>query len=92
MFWGMQSLSTPVLGGTLCVHAPTIRTPIQNSGCPTCAACQGTYAFAFDHAYMASFSVQAGDTLYAQFWSRDPAFMPPNSVGLTDALQFTVCK
>ena len=92
LFWGMGPLSNPFHGGTLCVAAPTVRTPIQDSGCPTCGACQGTYTFAFSHAYMASQSVHAGDTLYAQFWSRDPGFTPPNNYGLTDALKFTVAK
>src|SRR5262249_51779575 len=92
LFWGTQPLSNPFFGGTLCVHAPTVRTPLQTWGCPTGRACDGSYTFAFAHASMATNSVQSGDTLYAQFWSRDPGFNPPNSIGLTDALQFTVCK
>jgi hypothetical protein len=92
LFWGLGPLANPFHGGTLCVAAPTVRTPIQDSGCPTCGACQGTYTFAFSHAYMASQSVHAGDTIFAQFWSRDPGFAPPDNYGLTDALQFTVAK
>jgi hypothetical protein len=41
---------------------------------------------------MAAQSVQSGDTIYAQYWSRDPGFAPPNNYGLTDGLKFTVCK
>jgi len=92
LFWGTGQLSNPFHGGTLCVASPTVRTPIQDSGCPSCGACQGVYTFAFSHSYMASQSVHSGDTLYAQFWSRDPGFAPPNNYGLTDALKFTVCK
>jgi hypothetical protein len=92
LFWGLASLSNPFHGGTLCVGPPTVRTPIQDSGCATCGACQGSYSFHFSHAYMAAHSVQSGDTLYAQFWSRDPGFAPPGNYGLTDALKFTVCK
>ena len=92
LFWGTGPLSNPFHGGTLCVASPTVRTPIQDSGCPTCGACQGTYTFAFSQSYMASQSVHAGDTIYAQFWSRDNGFAPPDNYGLTDALKFTVCK
>ena len=31
-----------------------------------------------------------GETYYAQYWSRDPGFAPPDDIGLTDALRFTV--
>jgi len=92
LFWGRTALSNPFHGGILCVGPPTVRTPIQDSGCAICAACQGTYTFAFSHSYMAAHSVQSGDTIYAQFWSRDPGFAPPKNYGLTDALEFTVCK
>ena len=92
LFWGLGPLSNPFHGGTLCVAAPTVRTPIQDSGCPTCGACQGTYTFAFSQSYMASQSLHAGDTIYAQYWSRDPGFPPPDNYGLTDALKFTVAK
>jgi hypothetical protein len=92
LFWGMATLSNPFHGGTLCVGPPTVRTPIQDSGCAACGACQGSYSFHFSHAYMAAQSVQSGDTIYAQYWSRDPGFAPPNNYGLTDGLKFTVCK
>jgi hypothetical protein len=92
LFWGMAMLSNPFHGGTLCVASPTVRTPIQDSGCAACGACQGAYSFHFSHAYMSANSVQSGDTLYAQYWSRDPGFAPPNNYGLTDALKFTVAK
>ena len=92
LFWGHGSLSNPFHGGTVCVASPKVRTAIQNSGCAACGVCQGAYSFHFSHAYMAAHSVQGGDTLYAQFWSRDSGFAPPGNYGLTDALQFTVAK
>ena len=30
-------------------------------------------------------------TIYAQYWSRDNGFPPPNNVGLSGGIQFTVC-
>ncbi len=29
--------------------------------------------------------------IYAQFWSRDPGFPQPNSIGLTNGLRFSIC-
>jgi len=36
---------------------------------------------------MAAHSLSAGQPLYAENWSRDPGFAPPNNVGLTDGIQ-----
>jgi len=54
------------------------------------ADCSGAYSFHFSRSYMLAVALQAGDTLYAQYWSRDPGFAPPDDVGLTDAIQFTI--
>jgi len=82
----------PFEGGTLCVKSPVIRTTVQNSGCATCGACQGAYSYLFSQSYMAAHSLHAGDTLYRAVLSRDPGFAPPNNVGLSDALKFTLVK
>jgi hypothetical protein len=50
-------------------------------------ACGGQFSFTFDSAYMASQGIGAGTTVYGQFWLYD---LPPESVGLSDAIQFTV--
>jgi hypothetical protein len=39
---------------------------------------------------MAAHSLGAGQTLYAQYWSRDPGFAAPNNVGLTDGIRFSL--
>jgi Tol biopolymer transport system component len=92
MFWGASSGAIPFGGGTLCLQPPLKRTPAQNSGGnPLPTDCSGAYSFHFSQAYMAANSVAPGATLYAQWWSRDPGFAPPNNIGLTDALSFTVC-
>ncbi len=83
--------STPFFGGTLCVAAPIVRTPIQNSGGTALGTdCSGSYSFHVSHAYMAASSLAPGSTLHCQYWCRDPGFAPPNSIGLTNAVRVTV--
>ncbi len=90
-FWGLTSTAVPFGGGTLCVGPPLIRTPLLDSGGNTSISnCSGTYAFHFSQAYMVSKALSAGTLVYCQFWSRDPLLPPPNNIGLTDAIRFTV--
>jgi serine protease AprX len=90
-FWGHSSLATPFQGGTLCVGAPTVRTPnISSGGSASGNDCSGTYSFAFDTAYMNANSIDPGDTIFAQFWMRDPAVA--STTGLSNAIRFTVCE
>jgi hypothetical protein len=90
-FWGFAPAAAPFQGGTLCVSAPTVRTPVQSSGgTPGADNCSGAYNFAFTHAYALSRGLAAGMTIYAQGWQRDPASAFPT--GLTNALQFTLCN
>ncbi len=42
-----------------------------------------------DTAYMNAKSIGVGDTVYCQYWSRDPS--APWTTGLTNGLLFTVC-
>jgi hypothetical protein len=89
--WGLAAQNAPFHGGTLCVAAPIQRTPVQDSGGTGASAnCSGAYAFSFTNAYLRQHGLAAGTTLYGQFWSRDGGFAPPNNVGLTNAIQFTV--
>lgn len=89
LFWGRAAAGTPFQGGTKCVGGATRRTPIQSSaGNAAPNDCSGTYAFTFDPVYMAAKGIAPGETIYSQYWSRDPAL--GSSTGLTDGLQFTV--
>ena len=91
MFWGDAPANVPFGGGTRCVGLPLVRTPAQHSGgSATLIDCSGSYSFHFTRAYAATFAVMPGTTLYAQYWSRDPGYSPPNNVGLTNGLRFTV--
>jgi len=91
LFWGHGPNNVPFKGGVLCIAPPLIRTVLQDSGGnPPPPDCSGSYSFHFSQAYMASKSIAAGTQLYAQYWSRDPGFTPPENVGLTEGLEFLV--
>jgi subtilisin family serine protease len=91
LFFGSAPLATPFQGGTLCVASPTVRTPSQSSGGPaTGTSCTGSYSFTFTTAQMNLFGIDPGETVYAQYWMRDPA--SPSTTGLSNAVQFTVCQ
>jgi hypothetical protein len=90
LFWGFSTTAAPFGGGTMCVHVPRLRTPLQLSGGNPNVACNGFQWFYFSHAYMAAHGLNAGDTVYAQFWSRDPGFAAPGNIGLTNALKFEI--
>jgi hypothetical protein len=87
--------SAPFQGGFLCVGGPLVRTPIQSSGgSPQPASdCSGSFALDFN-AWIASGqdpALVAGSAVWAQHWSRDPGFAPPQNTNLSDALAFAVC-
>jgi Tol biopolymer transport system component len=91
MLWSLAPTSAPFAGGTLCLHSPIVRTPPQFSGGSAQGNdCTGTYAFHFSQNYMVQQLLVANTTVYAQYWCRDPGFAPPNNIGLTDALYFTI--
>lgn len=85
--------STPFFGGTLCLASPLHRTPAQNSGGTQAGSdCTGVYSFDFN-AWIAGGSdpsLVAGVTVDAQYYSRDPGFVTPDNVGLSNALEFTL--
>jgi hypothetical protein len=92
LIWGRNTASIPLGGGTLCLTSSIVRTPAQNSGGnPPPNDCSGTYSFHFSQAYMISKGLAPGTSVYAQYYSRDGGFPPPDNIGLTDAVRFTVC-
>jgi hypothetical protein len=89
LIWSFDQQAVPFYGGTLCLKNPIVRTPVQTSSSSP-DPCGGVYNFAFTQAYMAAKGVAAGNDVYAQFWSRDSGFPPPNGIGLTNGLHVTV--
>jgi hypothetical protein len=91
LFYGTNgSNAVPWLGGTLCVHAPLHRTPLQNAGGTPLPAsdCSGTFAFDFNTwtASGVDTALFAGQHVRAQYFSRDPGASA--QVSITDAIDF----
>jgi hypothetical protein len=96
LFYGKDGpASAPFQGGFLCVRMPLVRTPVQSSGGSPQPATDCTGSFALDfNAWIASGqdpSLVAGSAVWAQYWSRDPGFAPPQNTNLSDGLAFAVC-
>lgn len=91
LFYGFAPESSPFQGGTLCVAAPTTRTPVQSSGGSTSGAdCTGTFALDFNARIQSGVdaALSLGAEVYCQYWSRDP--QSPSTTSLTNALRFLV--
>jgi hypothetical protein len=88
-----SAAALPFHGGTLCVHQPVIRTPLQHSGGSTVGSdCTGSFYLDFNTRIASGVdpSLVAGAQVWAQYWSRDPGFAPPQNSNLTDALSFVI--
>jgi len=88
LFGQSGELDAPFFGATLCVAPPLKRTSVQLSSTGT--ACDGTYAFAFTQAYMASHRLDPGDTVHCQYWMRDVSHPDGTGIGLSTGLEFDV--
>ncbi len=91
LLWGLARANDPFGGGTLCVQA-LARGPLQDAGGspPPTIDCTGTLTFRFTAGYVAAHGLGVGTRVFCQFISRDDGFAPPNNVGLTDGLAFTI--
>ncbi len=91
LFFGFAPQSAPFQGGTMCVASPTIRTASQNSGGSASGNnCSGSYSFTFTTAQMNLLGLDPGETVYCQYWMRDP--QSPSTTGLSNAARFTICN
>lgn len=92
LIWSRFPNAAPFQGGTLCVQAPAVRTPLAHSGGTPAPAvdCTGAYAFTFTPSYLASKAVLAGQTLHIQFSGRDSGFAAPNNRSLSAGLAVTI--
>lgn len=91
VFYSVRTLDTPFYGGVLCVGAPRRRTPIQpTGGNPPPDDCSGALAFDLNARIQNGLDpdLVAGAELFAQYWSRDPAFATHSN--LSDALALRI--
>jgi hypothetical protein len=83
----------PLYGGTLCIQPPVRKTQYALANTGGSSTCDGTLSIDFN-AFRATgvnpFLV-AGQQVNGQFFHRDPGFASPNNVGLSDAIEFTIC-
>jgi hypothetical protein len=86
---GFAPQHTPFLGGALCVKTPLTRTAAQSSGGnPPPVDCSGVFSIDFNDRVRTAVDplLIAGEEIFCQYWSRDPA--SPSTSNLTDALAF----
>jgi hypothetical protein len=91
LFYGFGAASAPFQGGTMCVIAPTHRTPIQSSnGTSGAADCSGAFAYDFNALIRSGIdpALVAGAHVFAQYWYRDP--LSASTTGLSNALAFWI--
>ena len=95
LFYGTSDeAAVPFQGGFLCVEPPVTRTAGQTSGGtpPPVQDCTGSFAIDFN-AFVAGSgdpALTAGADVWAQYWSRDPGFAPPDNSNLSNGLAFTL--
>lgn len=86
--------NTPFGGGWLCVAPPLRRTPaVSTNGSPFGVNdCSGFLSRDFNTWIQTGGDplLVAGREIWAQLYSRDPGFPPPNNVNLTEAINFLV--
>jgi hypothetical protein len=85
-------VTNPFQGGTWCVRAPLVRTPLRSSGGSPAPAldCSGRWSLDFN-TYMQSIAAPPpGTTINCQWYGRDPSLAPPQNVQLSDALEFVL--
>jgi hypothetical protein len=89
LFFGTTPKQTPFGTAFRCITAPTVRTPLQNSGGnPPPDDCSGFFSFHFNKAFMQSKGLGAGDSIYCQYWSRDA--QSSSTTNFTNGLAFTI--
>jgi hypothetical protein len=91
LFYGFVPAASPFAGGVKCVGNPVRRTAVQSSGGnPPPDDCSGAFSFDFAARIQSGIdpSLIAGETVYCQYWYRDPR--DPQFTSLSNGLWFFV--
>ena len=91
LFYGLAPAWGSFQGGTLCIAAPTRRTPLQDSAGSTSGTdCTGVYTFDFNAHIQSQIDPQlsVGQRVFAQYWMRDSA--SASTTNLSDAVSFEI--
>jgi hypothetical protein len=89
----IRGASAPFAGGFLCIEAPIVRTPLTiTTEMGLAAPCTGAFSFDFN-AWIASGvdpALSAGQSVWMQYFYRDPTGAPGNEVGLSEGLHVVI--
>jgi hypothetical protein len=89
LFYGFHGQAAPFQGGTLCVTLPTQRTVgVTSGGSASGTDCSGVLSMNFNAWIKGDPMLTSGNTVYTQWWYRDPAASFGN--GLSNGLYFTI--
>jgi hypothetical protein len=91
LFYSFTPQSAPFQGGKLCAKPPIKRCTVMNSGGnPPPPDCSGSFSYDFNDRIRLGVdpALVAGEEVFAQYWSRDPA--DAFGTSLTDALAFFI--
>lgn len=82
----------PMFGGHLCIQPPLKRMPSMSTqgDPPPVDNCTGTLTYDFNTRIATDPALFAGVTVNCQMWYRDQGFPPPDNLGLTGGLEFTI--
>jgi hypothetical protein len=92
LFYGFEPANAPFQDGWICIQPPTTRTTPQSSGgTPAPDNCSGSYSFDFNALIRSGADplLVVGRDVFAQYWSRDPAYNGVKT-GLTSAAHFAI--
>ena len=87
MFWGLSSANKPHLGEILCVSTSLTRSGVSNSN--GIGHCGGYLVQEFSSTQIVGAGLEVGDSVYAQFWYRDPSDLVYGSA-FSDAVWFVI--